>query len=167
MELLLRRLKDENAKPALIGRPLVGRVRAKVSAFADDITLFVSRRSDIKAAKKVVVKYEQVTGTKVNFDKSEGLRLGAWRGGVPLSGPFHLSDGPVRFLGVWFGPDLQLERNLSEVQTKVEVQVATWLPRRLSLKGRAEACAVFLVILYRLTVLPQPKGPRGALKKSL
>ena len=38
---------------------------------------------------------------KVNFDKSEGLRLGAWTGSNTLPGPFHWSDGPVRILGVW------------------------------------------------------------------
>ena len=58
----------------------------KVSAYGDDI--FVSRRSDTKAAKKAVKRYEEVAGTKINFDKSDGLWLGAWMGGVPLPGPF-------------------------------------------------------------------------------
>ncbi len=35
---------------------------------------------DIKAVKEAVVEYERIAGAKVNFDKSEGLRLGAWRG---------------------------------------------------------------------------------------
>ena len=44
-----------------------------------------------------------------------------------------------------------------------------WLSRRLSLKGRVEACAVyvFLLILYRLAVLPLPKARRLALQRSL
>ena len=44
-----------------------------------------------------------------------------------------------------------------------------WLSRRLSLKGRAEACAtyVFPLIVYRLAVLPLPKAHRLALKQSL
>ena len=50
--------------------------------------------------KKAVERYEKVAGAKVNFDKSEGLRLGAWKRGSPLSGPLHWSDGPVRILGV-------------------------------------------------------------------
>ena len=60
------------------------------------------------------------------------------------------SDGAIRILGVWFGPDLHLERNWSEVHAKVNAQVGIWLSRRLSLKGRAEACAayVFPLILY-------------------
>ena len=168
LEPLLRRLRDEGARPALRGIPLAGSVHARISAYADDITVFVSSRLDILAVKKAVERYEKVAGAKVNFDKSEGLRLGAWKKGGLLPGPFRWSDGPVHILGVWFGPDLQLERNWSEVRAKVEAQVGAWL-RRLSLKGRAEACAVYVLplILYRLSVLPLPRDHRVALERSL
>ena len=141
----------------------MGSVRAKISAFADDITVFVSSRLALKIA---VERYEKVVGAKVNFDKSQGLCLD---GGVPLPAPFRWSNGPVRVLGVWFGPGLQLERNWLEVQAKVEVQVVAWLRRRLSLKGRVEVCAayIFPLILYRLSVLPLPEDHRVALEQSL
>ena len=120
---LLRTLRDERTRPALRGITLTGSVRAKISAFADDMTIFVSSRLDIIAVKKAAEKYEKVAGAKVNFDKSEGLWLSAWRGSVPLPGPFRRSDGPVLILGVWLGPGLQLERNWLEVRTKVEARV--------------------------------------------
>ena len=166
---LLRRLWDEGTSPALRGVFFAGRLTARVSAFADDITVFESRRLDIEAVKEAVVEYERIAGAKVNFDKSEGLRLGSWRGSNTLPGPFRWSDGPIRILGVWFRTDLQLERNWSEVQAKVNAQVGIWLSRRLSLKGRAEACAVYVfsLILYRLAVLPLPKARRLALQRSL
>ena len=150
LEPQLRRLRDEGENPAPGGVPFVGPLTARVSAFADGITVFVSRRLDIRAVKKAVGEYERIAGAKVNFDKSKGLRLGAWRGSYTLPGPFRWSDGPIRILGVWFGPDLQLEQNWSEVQAKVNAQVGIWLSRRLSLKGRAEACAVYVfpLILY-------------------
>ena len=144
LEPLLRRLRDEGTSPALRGIPFVGRLAARVSAFADDVTVFVSRRQDIEAVKEAVVEYERIAEAKVNFDKSEGLRLGAWRSSNTLPEPFRWSDGPIRILGVWFGPDLQLERNWSEVHAKVNAQVGIWLSRRLSLKGRAEACAAYV-----------------------
>ena len=76
------------ANPALRGIPFVGRHMVKVSAYADGITIFVSRLSDIEAVKMAVARYEQIAGAKIYFDKSIGLR---W-GGVPLPGPFHWSD---------------------------------------------------------------------------
>ena len=119
--------------------------------------------------KEAVLRYEKVAGAKVNFDKSEGLRLGAWRGAIPLPGPFRWSYGPIRILGVWFGPSLQLERNWSEVRAKVDAQVGTWLRRRLSLKGRAEVRTVYIfpLILYRLSVLPLLKDHQVALIQSI
>ena len=80
---LLRRLTDEVTNPALRGIPFAGPLTARVSAFADDITVFISGRLDIKAVKKAVSEYERIAGAKVNFDKSERLRLGAWRA-LPL-----------------------------------------------------------------------------------
>ena len=100
LESLLRRLRDEGISPALHGIPFVGRLAARVSAFADDVTVFVSRRQDIEAVKVVVVEYEWIAGAKVNFDKSEGVRLGAWTGSNTLPGPFRWSYGPIRILGV-------------------------------------------------------------------
>ena len=99
LEPLLRRLRDERTSPSLRGIPFVSSLAARVSAFADDITVFVSRRLDIKAVKEAVVEYERIAGAKVNFDKSEGLQLGAWRGSNTLPGPFRWSDGPIRILG--------------------------------------------------------------------
>ena len=97
---LLRGLRDEGENPALHGVPCAGPLTASVSAFADDIRVFVSRSLDIKAVKKVVSEYEQIEGAKVNFDKSEGLRLSVWKSSDTLPGPFCWSDGPVRILGM-------------------------------------------------------------------
>ena len=83
---------------------------------------------------------------------------------IPFQGP---SAGVTD--GVWFGPDLQLERIWSEVQAKVNAQVGIWLSRRLSLKARAGACAgyVFLLIFYQLAILPLPKARCLAPQQSL
>ena len=59
LELLLSRLRDEKASPALHGISLTGSLLAKVSTFADDITVFVFCCLDIKVVKKAVTRYEQ------------------------------------------------------------------------------------------------------------
>ena len=109
LEPLLCRLRDEGTNLALRGVPFAGLLTAGVFAFPDDITVIVSHHLDIKAVKKAVGKYKRIAEAKVNFDKSEGLQLGVWRGSDTLPGPFWWSDGPVRILRVWFGPNLQLE----------------------------------------------------------
>ena len=89
LELLLRWLRDEKAGPDLHGILFVGPLSAKVSTYADDITVFVSSRLDIKAVKKVVARFEQIAGAKINFDKREGLLRGFWTYGDPQPGPFY------------------------------------------------------------------------------
>ena len=65
LELLLRRLRDEVANPALCCVPFDGPLMARVSAFADDIIVFVSCRLDIKAVKKAVAEDKWIAGAKV------------------------------------------------------------------------------------------------------
>ena len=151
LKLLLLMLRDVGENPALRIVPLAALLTARVSAFVDDITVFVSRLLDIEAVKKAVAGNERIAGARVNFDKSEGLRLCAWTGSDTLPGPFRWNDELVPILGAWFGPDPQLERNWSEVHVKVNAQVETWLLRRLSLKGRRRCalCNIFPLILYR------------------
>ena len=97
--------------PVLLGVPYAGCLRAKVSAYADNTTVFVSRRSNVESVKKAVEMYEEVADAKINFDKNEGLQLGAWEGGVPLPGIFRWSDEFICILGVYFGFGLQLEQS--------------------------------------------------------
>ena len=78
LEPLLQRLRDEKTSPALHYIPFAGPLLAKVSRYADDITVFVFCYLDILAMKKAVVKYKQIAGAKINFDKSEGLCLKGW-----------------------------------------------------------------------------------------
>ena len=95
LEPLLQRLRNKKASPALHGIPFAGSLSAKVSAYADDMTVFVSHLLDLTAMKKVVARYEHIAGVKINFDKSEGLQFGAWKGSTTLPGPFRSSNGPV------------------------------------------------------------------------
>ena len=81
-EYLLRRLRNEGENPTLRGDPFAGCLRVKVSAYTDDIIVFVSCRLATKAEKKVVVRYEKKEGAKMNFDKIEGRCLCTWMGGV-------------------------------------------------------------------------------------
>ena len=145
LETLLRRLRDERTRPALRAVSLTDSVRAKISAFADDITVFVSSKDGGREIR-------EIAGTKVNFDKSEG-----W---VPGRAAFPCQDPSV---GVMV-PSASLVCGSSPAsswreigwKSKVEAQVVAWLRRRLSLKCSAEVCAgyIFLLILYRLSVLP-------------
>ena len=155
LEPFLRKLK---ANPTLRGIKLPGSsTSARYSAYVDDITLLVASNAEILEVSREIRRYETVTGAKTNCSKSAGLRLGAWRG-CPLPGPFKWTDGPCKILGVWYGPDLQLEKNWSEVIDRVQNAVNLWSGRHLSLKGRAEVCVTYIypLVVYRMSAIPLP-----------
>ena len=82
LEPLLRRLRDEKTNPALCGVPFADPLAARVSAFADDITVFVSRRQDIMAVKKAVGEYERIQEPRSILTKAKVC--GSVLGGVAI-----------------------------------------------------------------------------------
>ena len=160
LEPLLRKLRDETTSPYLQGIVSTEGVRTTDSEYADDVTAYVSSIKDIEVVAETVDHFNRVTGAQINREKSHGLLLGKWRGGgVPLPSSFNWTDGPIKILGIWVGPDLQHDKNWLEVLAKVKAACRGWLNRRLSLRGRAEACFkhVFPLILYKLSVIPCSK----------
>ena len=138
------------ANPALRGPTLPGSSEvARYTAYADSVNVLVTSSAEVGDVSKEIGRYDAVTGTKINREKSVGLRLGSWRGGA-LPGLFIWKEDPCKILGVWFCLDLQLENNWSEVLEKVVAETELWLRRRLSLKGRAEVCCshIYSLVVY-------------------
>ena len=69
-------LRDEGTSPALRGVPFVGRLAAGVSAFADDVTVFVSRLRDVEAVREAVVGCGRIAGGRGQFWQGRGFA--AW-----------------------------------------------------------------------------------------
>ena len=170
LEPLLRKLRDGTASGSLQGIVSTEGVRTTDSEYADDVTAYVSSIKDIEVVAETVDHFNRVTGAQINREKSHGLLLGKWRGGgVPLPSSFNWTDGPIKILGIWVGPDIQHNRNWAEVLHKVKAASRGWLKRKLSLRGRAEACIkhVFPLILYKLSVIPCEKRVITAIEQLL
>lgn len=64
--------------------------------------------------------YDVVAVAVVKQENSEGPQLSTWRCRRMSTDTVVALDGiPVTFLGVWFCPDLQVDKNWSEVTNKV------------------------------------------------
>ena len=123
-EPFFRKLK---ANPAVRGFRLLGSSEvARYTAYADDVSVLVTSSAEKDGVSKEIERYEVVTGAKINREKSVGLRLSSWKG-CALPSPLIWRDGPCKILGVWFCPDLQLEKNWSEVLEKVVTATDLWL----------------------------------------
>ena len=90
---------------------------ARYTAYADVVSVLIMSSAEVEEVSKEIGRYEAVTRAKINREKSIGLRLGSWKV-CALPGPFIWRDSPCKIFSVWFGPDLQLEKNWSEVLEK-------------------------------------------------
>ena len=86
-----------------------------------------------KAVKNAVARYEKIAGVKINFDKSEGLQLGALEG---VAFPLPVMD-PSASSRCGSGPGSNWNEIGRKVLVKVNAKMGTWLRKRLSLKSRA------------------------------
>ena len=124
LEPLLRELRDEGENPALRGVPLADLHTARVSVFADDITVFVSRCLDINSGKKAVGGYERIAGAKVLTKAKVCCSV---LGGVAVL--FHGPSVGVTGLSTSLGCVSGLTSNWSEIDRKYKLRwVFRWEP---------------------------------------
>ena len=83
---------------ALSLEPLLHKIRSSVrglflpgfnssvvlSAYADDIVVFIKDQQDVSILNSVVDKFSVVSAARVNWRKSEALAVGEWREGLPV-----------------------------------------------------------------------------------
>ncbi len=101
----------------------------RYTAYADDVSGLVTSSAKVEEVSKEIGRYRAVIGAKINCKKSVGLQLGLWKG-CDFPSPFIWRYGACKTIGVWFGPDLQLEKNCSELLEKVVPATELWLCRR-------------------------------------
>ena len=122
---------------------------ARYAAYVDDVSVLVTSSTEVNEVSKEIGSYGVVTGAMIEREKSVGFRLGLWKGFAFL-GPFIWRDDSCKILGVWFGANLQLEKNWLEVLEKVVAATELWLCWGFSLRGRTEVCSlhIYPLVVY-------------------
>ena len=75
IEPLIMRLSNEPLFQG-ITLPLDGTI--KLTAYADDVNLYVTQSSDINIINSILSTYQSVSNAKVNWTKSCGLKMNGW-----------------------------------------------------------------------------------------
>ena len=91
-------------------------------AYADDITIFITRREEIEIVNTAIRTYERATGAHLNPTKSQALAVGGW---TTLITPLGIALLPqVKILGVTFGSIVEatMQESWTAVATAVRVQ---------------------------------------------
>lgn len=132
-----------------------------VSAYADDISVFVTNEDDFDRFHAVYTMYSTQSGAKLNTHKSTGLWAGSWveRDDVPLG--FQWSSEGAKFLGIILGNNPMITtRNLDKLTTTVTDGINRWRHRAsaMSLRGRVLIVNQFIAprLWYILQIIPPP-----------
>ena len=132
--------------------------RISVLAYADDITVFITRCEDREKVNQARWTYERATGAQLNPNKSRALAVRGWT--VPIT-PLGIDLLPqVKILGVTFGStvDATVQESWSTETNAVRMQARQAYARHLCLAHRVEYVKTYLLskIWYLAQVLQPP-----------
>ena len=138
----------------------------KLSQYADDTQMFLDgSESSLKHALIILQKFYQMSGLKINLDKTKALWIGSMCNSTKiLCKEFNIDweQKPLKILGVIFSPlvfDIW-EYNLDDVMKKVKNMINVWSKRKLTLIGRVTVIKSLMLskFAYLFLALPNPPG---------
>lgn len=163
IEPLLCRLRDRLAGFSLPGS--CGSERSLIlTAYADDVHIFVSSQEDVECLQDALCIYENATSARVNWGKSDALLLGQWRDqAVPsLPGGLKWEREGLKVLGIFLGTEGYILKNWEGIREKVCARLSKWkwLLPQLSYRGRVLVAnnLVASTLWHKLIALTPPRG---------
>ena len=134
----------------------------KLTACADDTTIFLRNLSSLRVLFQTFEKFERVSSLKLNPDKSEICGIGVKKGvqmafcGCKI---VNLNISTIKILGVHFSYNEQLAENMNFVETvnQVEKILGIWSRRSLTLSSRIvsfKALALYKIV-YVASLVPE------------
>ena len=137
---------------------------SKIGQYADDA--FIAFLFDKKSLDEILItidKFEEISGLKVNYDKTEILRIGSLKNSdaqLYTQRNLKWTNNPSVLLGIEIGTNIQdtVKKNYSKVITKIENLIKIWRSRQLTILGRIVIIKTLLVsqLIYNFSVLPSP-----------
>jgi len=127
-----------------------------VLAYADDITVLVTRPEDFDTIRQAVHTYEKATGAQLNTRKSKALSIANWA--TPATALGIDFQDQIMILGVKFACTLgsSMKANWDSVDRAIRAQARVTYARQLSLAKRPQNVQLYLLskIWYITQTLP-------------
>ena len=133
----------------------------KVQLYADDITLLLQDKHDLKNALTLVNYFSKFSGLAMNRNKSEGMWVGS--NAENMDEPYNLKwTKQVKILGIYFNnetPASEIEKNWSGRIEKINQIICRWYKRNLSLMAKICITKSLLIsqIVHILQSLSMPE----------
>ena len=143
----------------------IGEITHLLSMFADDVAITAMNKLRVGQEIEWCIRhFEQISGLKVNYDKSTVYRMGSAcdaNAQQYILNKIKWSDKPVNLLGVTITDDSQeIEKlNTGEFLKKIESITSTWSYRGLSLMGKILVINTLIasLMIYKITCITSLK----------
>ena len=150
--------------PSIIGITIPGRDPSKSILYADDLNLLLSDKSSIANVFALFNRFESATGSKINPEKTEGLKLNEPNVRHPAFSRIKWK-GPgegLEILGILFYTNLNatIHKNWDILIKGMESTATAHKYRKLSLKGKVLVLNMLIIsqAWYAGTILPLPES---------
>lgn len=135
----------------------------KICQLADDTTLFLKSRQDISIALNIIEIFGNMSGLKLNKNKTEGIWLGKQKHSRDKFENIKWCSKPIKSLGFYFGynsiecQNMNIEKQLN----KCEKLISDWNKRHITMIGKIVIIKSLLLpnIIYiaSCSIIPQEK----------
>lgn len=132
-----------------------------ISQFADDTSLAIEpTESNLRQCFKVLQKFQEISGLKVNIQKTEALELGPFKGPICPELKIKWVERTTRVLGIHIAKEVSesIEANYKGLLDRIAAKLNNWSRRGLSLLGKINIlkCLGMSQSIFLFTMLPKP-----------
>uniref|UniRef100_A0A3B1J5L7 Reverse transcriptase domain-containing protein n=1 Tax=Astyanax mexicanus TaxID=7994 RepID=A0A3B1J5L7_ASTMX len=132
---------------------IVGGRRVVISAYADDVTIFIKSKNELEIILEYFKMYENASGAVLNVTKSECVWIGNPENKFMISIP---ETENLKVLGIYFNNKDSVETNWSEKVEVMKAETKKWTNCNLSYKTRINIVKTYILskILFLSCILP-------------
>jgi len=143
----------------------------KICQHADDSFLLLADIESLGQSLKTIREFSELTGTKLNKNKSQGIWLGEYREYPKQACDINFTDDPVRCLGIYIGHNKLKchEKNWNEKIEKIQRVLNMWKKRELTLLGKVTIVKTVIMskLVHNFSLLATPENIISAIDKML
>ena len=160
---LLKRIKSDKR---LSGVKTSGGERVVVLAYADDVTVIIKNEKELNIVKEHLALYEEVSGSKLNHDKTEGVWFGRRETRPNLNLKY---TETMKVLGVTFCNNDSYSKNWDDKDKEIKEELDKWESKSSCFKTKIMIIKTFIVskILFLATIFPPKEQTLKKINKTL
>ena len=159
-EILANQIRNDNQIQGLS----IGAKQFLISQYADDTILTLRYNEEtLKRVIEIFKWFEQLSGLKVNLDKTEIFPIGPIKNNYQIICPdleIKWSTGPIKILGVEIYHEYEntIKANYSKALQKIKYHLNMWKLRKLTYFGKIVILNTYVLsqLVYLMSVIPTP-----------